>query len=242
MEDTIKLNSMNVAMIAHRGLSGLERENTNAAFVAAGNRSYDGVETDIHRTADGQFVVYHDDRTNRLTDVDWCVEDHTLADLRSLILRDLDGQERHDLVMPTLQEYIRICKKYNKISVLELKNHLDDESIVKVIEIIQQESWLSKTVFISFDLPNLLCVRKLLPNQAIQFLATQLNDEVLETMIIHQIDADLDHRRINAEWVEKLHKAGCLVNVWTVNTVKDALKMIELGVDQITTDILEKIR
>ena len=40
-------------MIAHRGVSGLEKENTMPAFVAAGNRSYYGIETDIHKTADG---------------------------------------------------------------------------------------------------------------------------------------------------------------------------------------------
>ena len=73
MVDTIHIDSGNVKMIAHRGLSGLERENTNAAFVAAGMRSYFGIETDIHRTADGQFVVFHDDTTTRLTEVEWVV-------------------------------------------------------------------------------------------------------------------------------------------------------------------------
>ena len=54
--NTIKLNTAgtNVKMIAHRGLSGLEAENTCAAFVAAGNREkYFGIECDIHRTLDG---------------------------------------------------------------------------------------------------------------------------------------------------------------------------------------------
>lgn len=239
MKDTIKLHALNVVLIAHRGLSGLERENTNAAFVAAGNRSYYGVETDIHRTADGQFVVFHDDYTNRLTDVDWRIEDHTLDELRKLVLNDLDGQKRHDLVMPTLQEYIRICKKYNKISVLELKNHLDEDNIVKVIKIIQQESWLSNTIFISFDLPNLLCVRKLLPNQNIQYLVKKMDDDVFRTMVTYQLDADVDQTSITAEWVKKLHNAGRLVNVWTVNDLEAALRMLRLGVDQITTDILE---
>ena len=50
--DTIKIKKKKVKMIAHRGLSGLERENTCSAFVAAGNRSYFGIETDVHRTAD----------------------------------------------------------------------------------------------------------------------------------------------------------------------------------------------
>ena len=55
--DTIKFNKKNVKIIAHRGLSGIECENTNAAFVAAGNRSYFGIETDVHITADGKFVL-----------------------------------------------------------------------------------------------------------------------------------------------------------------------------------------
>ena len=38
--DSIKIDSRNTKMIAHRGLSGIEKENTNAAFIAAGNRSY----------------------------------------------------------------------------------------------------------------------------------------------------------------------------------------------------------
>jgi len=59
--NTIKINRGATKMIAHRGVSGLERENTNLAFVAAGNRSYFGVETDIHVTADQNLIVIHDD-------------------------------------------------------------------------------------------------------------------------------------------------------------------------------------
>lgn len=43
----------NAKMVAHRGLSGIERENTLLAFVAAGNRSYWGIECDVHVTKDG---------------------------------------------------------------------------------------------------------------------------------------------------------------------------------------------
>ena len=68
MHQTIQIEKKNTLMVAHRGVSKLERENTCAAFVAAGNRSYFGVETDIHRTSDGQFVVFHDDSTKRLTE------------------------------------------------------------------------------------------------------------------------------------------------------------------------------
>lgn len=53
--DTIRFQHTRAQVVAHRGLSGLETENTCAAFVAAGNRSYFGIETDVHRTADGCF-------------------------------------------------------------------------------------------------------------------------------------------------------------------------------------------
>ena len=61
--NTIKINMQNKKIVAHRGASRLEKENTLAAFIAAGNRSYYGIECDIHRTADGRYVVIHDETT-----------------------------------------------------------------------------------------------------------------------------------------------------------------------------------
>ena len=108
-KDTIRLNS-DMRMVAHRGLSGLELENTASAFVAAGNRSYFGIETDVHRTSDGQFVVIHDDTTKRVALDDLRVEETTFETLRSLRLVDKDGKKgRWDLRIPSLQEYIQIC-------------------------------------------------------------------------------------------------------------------------------------
>ena len=49
--NTVKFEHKNTLVVAHRGLSGLETENTVTAFVAAGNRSYYGIETDMRRTA-----------------------------------------------------------------------------------------------------------------------------------------------------------------------------------------------
>ena len=110
MQDTIHVNLPGVKMVAHRGVSGLERENTCAAFVAAGNRSYFGVETDIHRTADGRYIVFHDDNLTRLLGDGRVVEEMRFDELRALRLTDLDGNARGDLLLPTLEEYVHICK------------------------------------------------------------------------------------------------------------------------------------
>ena len=86
--DTIKLiNKGDCKMIAHRGVSKLERENTAAAFVAAGNRSYFGVETDIYVTKDGKYAVNHDGNLKRVGGVDLPVEESTLAELRAVTQR-----------------------------------------------------------------------------------------------------------------------------------------------------------
>ncbi|MFQ7076813.1 MAG: glycerophosphodiester phosphodiesterase family protein [Christensenellaceae bacterium] len=54
--NTVKIDKKNCRMIAHRGVSGLEKENTCAAFVAAGVKTYYGIETDVHVTADGEYL------------------------------------------------------------------------------------------------------------------------------------------------------------------------------------------
>ena len=101
--DTIKLKSGNVKMIAHRGLSGVERENTYPAFVAAGNRSYYGIETDVHKTADGNFVIIHDETTERVSlgKVNINVETSDYVQLENIVLPDFDeSMGRQDIRIP----------------------------------------------------------------------------------------------------------------------------------------------
>ena len=121
--DTIKIQKNGVKMIAHRGLSGIERENTYPAFIAAGNRSYFGIETDVHVTGDGKFVIIHDETTERVSlgQSNINVEKCSFDEVKDIVLPDLDGScTRRDIKIPLLEDYIRICKKYGKVCVLEL--------------------------------------------------------------------------------------------------------------------------
>ena len=239
MGDTIKVQKQHVQMIAHRGLSGLERENTCSAFVAAGNRSYFGIETDIHKTKDGQFVAFHDDTTTRLTDFEWVVEDCTLSELQTLQLKDTDGNVRSDLLMPTLQEYIRICRKYGKTAILELKNPFQINDIQTVVEIIRQEEWLKNTVFISFKLDNMIHLRNILPEQPLQYLVKEFTAPAKEAIERYVLDLDIKYSSITADQVQEVHDLGRKVNVWTVDDPECAQLLIQMGVDYITTNILE---
>lgn len=227
-------------MIAHRGMSGIELENTCSAFVAAGNRSYFGIETDVHRTADGQFIIIHDDNTKRVAGDEMIVEKTCYETLRAIRLVDKDGAKgRKDLLMPSLREYIRICKKYEKIAVLELKNHFRPADIDSIIAIIREEEYLENTIFISFDLPNMICIRERLPEQKAQFLISEYTDWLLETLRKEKLDLDIKYVALTKERVDALHAAGIEVNCWTVDTLEDAQRMTEYGVDYITSNIVE---
>ena len=182
--NTIKFNKKQAKTIAHRGLSGLEKENTCAAFVAAGNReSYYGIETDVHRTADGQFVVFHDDNTARVGVDSLIIENSSFETLRKLRLTDIDGQRgRNDLVIPTLAEYIGICKKYEKECILELKNQFRAADVYKVVAAIEKMGYLVHVTFISFQLKNLVYLRRRYPNQPAQYLLDKWDDNSLDTL------------------------------------------------------------
>lgn len=240
MKDTLKLNNSSVKMVAHRGLSGIELENTASAFVAAGNRSYFGIETDVHRTSDGQFVVIHDDTTKRVGLDNLVVEETTYETLRALHLCDKDGQRgRSDLRIPSLQEYTQICKKYGKVSVLELKNRFTAEDIAKIVEIIRAEGWLEETIFISFNLDNLIDLRAMLPEQPAQFLISKFPDDLIDTLKKHNLDLDIYYKVLTKENAKAAIDAGIHINVWTVDELEDALRMIDCGVEYITSNIIE---
>lgn len=240
--DTLHLESPKPRMIAHRGVSGIEKENTCSAFVAAGNRSYFGVETDVHVTADGQFIIIHDDTTKRVALDDLRVENSTFETLRSLRLCDTDGKRgRKDLVLPSLAEYVQICKKYEKTCVLELKNHMQSQDIDGIIAVVREENWLEKTIFISFDLPNMMYLREKLPEQKAQYLIEKVSDwqEVLDTLNRYHLDLDVHYQRLTEERLRELHAAGHEVNVWTVDHLEDARRLAAWGVDYITSNIIE---
>ena len=240
--DTCKLSGRKPQMIAHRGVSKLERENTCAAFIAAGNRSYFGIETDVHVTADGQYVIIHDDTTTRVAGVEYVVEETDLATLRSLRLRDVGTEQvRGDLCLPTLEEYIGICKKYDKAAVLELKNKMPEESVRGIADVVRRMGHMEKTLFISFALDNLIALRADCPEQPAQYLLSSVADvdAMVETLKTYRLGLDVKYTALTREIVEKVHAAGLEVNVWTVDDPEIGAEMIALGVDYITSNILE---
>lgn len=237
MRDTVKIDKRGVRLIAHRGLSGIEQENTCAAFIAAANReSYYGIETDVYRTSDGKYVLHHDDRV--------CtgayIPETDFDTLRAVVMEDKDGRELWDLRVPTLDEYVRICKNYGKVGVLEIKQpELPVEYLREIIDIIKAEDYLDGIIFIGFSFENMLNIRKMLPDQTVQFLSFDWKDEYFDMLVRNRIDLDIAYGALTEENAHRLHEAGVEINIWTCDSAEVAEKYIGYGVDYITTDILE---
>ena len=238
--NTIKLNREDTKIIAHKGLSGLEPENTMASFIAAGNRSYFGIETDMHRTFDGEFVIIHDDTTERVAEEKLDVEKTTLHELRNLLLKDKNGViSRTDLRIPTLQEYITTCQNYDKKCILELKNKFNQKEIEKIVGIAKSMDYLNQIIFISFDLDNLKILRKLLPGQELQLITGRYSSNIKEVLLANELDLDIEFNSLTKDIIEDLHQCGRKINCWTCDKKEEAEKLIAYGVDYLTTNILE---
>ena len=238
--NTIKIEKKGVQLVAHRGCSGLEQENTHAAFVAAGNRSYFGIECDVHRTVDGKYVIIHDDTTARVAIDSLVVEESTYDTLRNLLLKEKNGEKgRTDIRIPSLQEYISICKHYDKIAVLELKNHFEKEDVWEICSIIEEMDYMENVIFISFDYENMVTLREKYPNQPAQFLDYKGEADLVERLKAHNLDLDISHKVLTKELIDACHAEGIKVNCWTVDDVEIANRLIDWGVDFITTNILE---
>lgn len=239
--DTVKINKCSTLMIAHRGVSGIEKENTIAAFIAAGNRSYYGIETDVHVTADGKYIIIHDSNTKRVSGVSFVAEETDFDTLRSIALTDMDKTSfRIDLRLPSLEEYISVCKKYNKKCILELKEKMTEKAITEIVSVISDAEYLDNTVFISFCADNLVFLKKQYPEQEAQFLFFNFSDEkIWDFLVSNKIDIDVQFECLTKEIVEKAHSLGLKVNCWTVDSASDAERLVEYGVDFITSNILE---
>ncbi len=254
--DTIKIQKNKTLLIAHAGLMGMESSNTNAGFIAAGNRSYYGVETDVRVTGDKQIAVLHDPTTAGISPVELTVAESTLAELQSIPLYDrpffygmekygvmpMQNALRSDLHIPSLGEYIHLCKKYGKVCVLELKSEMTADDIANILSQYKDHDYTDNVIYISFNRETLKEVRRQSANAGIQLLTGEnqiFTDEFLDGVAADGFDLDIHVFTVTKELVERIHERGIRVNVWTCDWPERAAQLVEWGVDQITTNILE---
>ena len=82
-------------------------------------------------------------------------------------------------------------------------------------------------------------IRKVCPEQSVQFLFSQFTEEIISNLIANRIDVDVYYKALTKELIDMLHENGLKVNCWTVDDKERAEKLVEWGVDYITSNILE---
>jgi glycerophosphoryl diester phosphodiesterase len=82
-------------------------------------------------------------------------------------------------------------------------------------------------------------LRRLLPNQPLQFLARQFTEGLVDKLDEYSLDLDIYYESLDKETIELVHSHGHLINCWTVDSKEKAEELVDMGVDFITSNILE---
>ena len=122
---------------------------------------------------------------------------------------------------------------------LELKNRFSEEDIRRITDIISKNNYLEHTIFISFDLDNLKILRRLLPRQELQYLVKRFSENILYLLKKYKLDIDIHYKALDKKLVKLLKSNGIKINCWTCDSKAEAEKLAKLGVDFITSNILE---
>ena len=231
--DTIKINKLNTKMVAHRGVSKIEPENTLAAFELAGKTSHYGIECDVHVTKDKKYFVNHDFSLLRTYGVEKHVEELTSKELKEI--KNL----ANNAPVPEYKEYLAICKKYSKVAVVELKGVYTEDELAGLVDETKKSGYLENVVFIAFDLINLIKLREILPKQPMQFLTKVYNENILDALNRYNLDLDIKYQTLTEEIIKEVQSSGHIVNTWTIDDKDIAEEFASFGIDMITSNILE---
>lgn len=223
------------AYVAHRGYSGKFRPNTVAAFEAAAEENFWGIETDIRTTKDGALVCEHDETVKYKDGTELAVASSTLAELRAKPLKN--DVSNDDVCLATFEEYLAACKKGNKIAVIELKESCSSEKLREILSVVDEAYDRSKCAFIAFDYGNLTRLKAEDASLSLQYLSETKGDPMFENALADGIAIDVHVRCVTKKLVNRFHKKGVKVNVWTVNDAWSLNKVRRAGVDYVTTDI-----
>jgi glycerophosphoryl diester phosphodiesterase len=217
-------------VIAHRGASRAQPENTLAAFRRAVELGADAIELDVRRTADDHLVVHHD---------------ASLADgtaIRSMRRADLPDH------LPDLDRALDACAG-SSVNI-EIKNdpaepdHDPSDWVVsRLAAALQRRAPGPRWLISSFRYETVVRCRRVLPGVRTAFLTTAPSDEILDRLAADRHDAV--HPWVDAvdeDTVRRAHARGLAVNVWTCDEPARMRELIAWGVDGICTNVPDVAR
>jgi len=236
------LNELSQPIIfAHRGASAHAPENTIASFELAIQQGADGLELDVKLSADGQVVVIHDQTVDRTTGESGRVKDLSAKDLRALDVGSFFSKEYSGEKVPLLAEVLETLGKRTYINI-ELTNYATrrDHLVESVCMLVKKFGLQKRVMFSSFLASNLKSARNYIPEIPLGLLAYPSilgswhrsfefafgNYEALHPYV----------KDVNRHQVNRVHRLGKRIHVWTVNAESDLRRLFQWGVDAVFTD------
>ena len=225
-------------IIAHRGYSAIAPENTIPAFRLAGENGFWGAECDISSTKDGVWIISHDNTIDRMTDGRGKIEELTYDEIMKYKINSGNNINKYsNLKMPTLEEYLDVCKEYGLHAVIEIK-HNSANNYNNLAELLNAREEKDNFTIISFSEEALLDVQRLMPDTNLFYLYSEDDLHWLDFCKEHNIGADLNYKLLTKDNVEKANAAGINLMAWTVDDKTIAEDLFGLGIKEITSNSL----
>jgi glycerophosphoryl diester phosphodiesterase len=236
-----------VEIIGHRGASHDAPENTLASIRLAWKQNADASETDVHLTKDGQIVVIHDFNTRRVGGRNRKVVDQTLAELKQLDVGRWKGEQWAGERIPTLAEYLAAIPDGKRLFI-EIK--CGPEIVPRLVQVIREaRKRPEQTCLIGFSYDVMRAAKRELPDlKCFWIVELKRNKETgrwtpqLATLVRKATEAGLDGidfgdtPALDREFVSELKQSRLGVYTWTVDSVQEAKRLEQAGVDGITTN------
>ncbi|MFE6338241.1 glycerophosphodiester phosphodiesterase [Streptomyces sp. NPDC057798] len=215
---------MNFLTIGHRGVMGVEPENTLRSFVAAQQAGLDVIELDLHLSKDGHLVVMHDTEVDRTTDGSGPIAEKTLAELRAL---DAGLGER----VPVLEEVLDAVAA-------PLQAEIKDVAAARALaEVMRRRDLVARVEVSSFHDEAVAEIARLVPGVRTALIGSRYGTDIVERAVaVGAKTVCLNIRRLTLEVVEAAREADLRIIGWVVST-QDHLRLVRaLGLDGATTD------
>lgn len=237
-----------VAVIAHRGFSGIAPENTMSSFIKAVESDADMIELDVTLSKDGEVVVIHDKTLNRTTKTKGKVLDFTLEDLKKLDAGSWFSNEFKDEKIPTLDEVLAYTKdkilvniEIKKYSVKRLKKYDGIEE--KVVDLVKKYQMENQVLISSFNKTALKRVREFNPNLKIALLyRLRISNRIIKSGLKNSFYSFNQGKQLfSKKGFALASKNGFRVNIYTLNSEKELKKFVNEGVNGIITNYPDKL-
>jgi glycerophosphoryl diester phosphodiesterase len=227
-------------VIAHRGASAVEPENTLRAFTRSMEMGAQMIELDLHRTHDGQVVVIHDDDLRHTTNARGRVSQLTFDKIRQA---DAGKGER----VPTLQETLELTRGRVQLY-LEIKARA---AAAETLRIVREFNCQSDVLLASFDLALMRQLGNEVTDMEIGLIlgTPSLNPktrwrEAMPWLALREFNYQtlcMQVKLCSANLARNIKQQGKKLYVWTANSEAEYARMIERKVDGIVTDTPDRL-